>query len=207
MQSVSLDYHRYAEPAEDEFPGLFQPREDGLDYNGRQIEKALLENPDRMEIGGRACYTFATLIGIRRIGVSRGITGRTRSTNHVSGLHISFWNEDPPIYVGQWFQEVASIELQPDDRITALRFWQSREISSGNNSQTEKGRVTGVEIDTAGTDAKCLQYRLGDGTDVPTCAFTETTSEELVSVIKNIASCIMVTNFIVGLCLGIQPSM
>ncbi|KAL3480802.1 hypothetical protein BJX99DRAFT_272534 [Aspergillus californicus] len=47
-------------------------------------------------------HTYASLRNIRKIQASRGIPGRSRSPDHISGLKIDYYDHPSPGVVGQW---------------------------------------------------------------------------------------------------------
>jgi hypothetical protein len=100
-----------------------------------------------------ACFTSATIRHIRRIRFSSGAGDRLRPSNSLSGL---FFQYDDPLqdsYIGQWFQEVDSLDLEKGDYIVHIRVWYTQALAHYSNVlRTSKheniGQVLGIEIST-----------------------------------------------------------
>ncbi|RSL49429.1 hypothetical protein CEP54_012455 [Fusarium duplospermum] len=126
-----------------------------------------------------SCFTSVVLSKLRRVGVSAGIHGRTRGPDHISGLCFEFWDSEVPVYVGQWFQQVGTLSLEPDERITSFTFWQAQESHPSNDKGENNGRITGVQIRTIGSGKKQGGIRVGGGKDMLVYSFAENSYEKL----------------------------
>ncbi|KAK2759508.1 hypothetical protein FQN54_002987 [Arachnomyces sp. PD_36] len=62
----------------------------------------------------------ASLIGVRRIRVSRGISSRSRLPHHVSGLMFEYHDQRTPSIVGQWMDEFDSMDLAHDEALRGI---------------------------------------------------------------------------------------
>ncbi|RSL87389.1 hypothetical protein CEP52_015543 [Fusarium oligoseptatum] len=126
-----------------------------------------------------SCYTSVVLSNIRRVGVSAGLPGRTRGLDHISGLCFEFWDSKVPVYVGQWFQQVGTLSLEPDERIASFTFWQSQESHPNNDEGENSGRITGVQICTVGSGGKQGGIYVGGGKHMLVYSFAENPYEKL----------------------------
>jgi hypothetical protein len=72
--------------------------------------------------GGHA-FDSANVEGLRKIRVSVGKTGFARETGHVTGLCLEYADSELPLILGQWIDELGSIELGPDERLTGITTW------------------------------------------------------------------------------------
>uniref|UniRef100_A0A0D2XFZ2 Uncharacterized protein n=1 Tax=Fusarium oxysporum (strain Fo5176) TaxID=660025 RepID=A0A0D2XFZ2_FUSOF len=126
------------------------------------------------------CFTSVMLAGIRRIGVSRGLPGRTRGLDHVAGLCFEFWDSAHPVYIGQWYCEVGYLSLKQGERICSFTFWQQQESLPGNNSRENAGRITGIKITKTGLGQKNMEVVLGDKQEMLSYSFVENPYEHLV---------------------------
>ncbi|KAG5765423.1 hypothetical protein H9Q72_006501 [Fusarium xylarioides] len=125
------------------------------------------------------CFTSVILSGIRRIGVSNGLPGRTRELDHVAGLCFEFWGSSHPVYIGQWYCEVGYLSLEKGERICQFTFWQQQESLTGNNSRENAGRITGIKITKTGLGQRDMEIVLGDKQEMLPYSFTENPYERL----------------------------
>lgn len=131
------------------------------------------------------CYTTVLLNDIRSISISRGEPGKTRDERHISGLRVDFLSPAAPVYVGQWFEEIESLQFKPGDRIASLTFWQTQESAPGHYTgmiSENAGRIAGIKIVKAGSEAKQLEVCLGDKEHLLEFSWQENIYEELVGV-------------------------
>jgi hypothetical protein len=93
--------------------------------------------------------TRASLQNVRMIRVSRGASGRSRSSHHITGLWLEYHNQEKPEIVGQWICEAGSWELAKDEKILGLSFWTSKDrILTGEPLHPSVGCVVGIEMQT-----------------------------------------------------------
>lgn len=128
------------------------------------------------------CYSTVSLADIRKISVSCGAPGKTRNENHISGLRFEFFSSTNPIFVGQWYNEIDSLDLEPGDRITGLTFWQTQETPSDAAARRREntGRVAGIRIIKSGSEPKQLEVCLLQKGDLLKFSFYESLFEDLV---------------------------
>ncbi|KAH7478393.1 hypothetical protein FOMA001_g9274 [Fusarium oxysporum f. sp. matthiolae] len=129
------------------------------------------------------CFTSVMLAGIRRIGVSRGLPGRTRGLDHVAGLCFEFWDSAHPVYIGQWYCEVGYLSLKQGESICSFTFWQQQESLPGNNSRENAGRITGIKITKTGLGQKDMEVVLGDKQEMLSYSFVENPYEHLMGLV------------------------
>ncbi|KAJ4270972.1 hypothetical protein NW764_013853 [Fusarium oxysporum] len=102
------------------------------------------------------------LNGVKRVGISRGRTGRNRLPHHVSGFCFEFWDGRSPVYIGQWFHEIDHLDLDEGDRITGLTFWEEVEIEDdGSTNHFGNKRFTGVRIEKSGAEPNAVEVHPG----------------------------------------------
>jgi hypothetical protein len=128
------------------------------------------------------CFTSVMLFGIRRIGVSTGLPGRTRGLDHIAGLCFEFWGSTHPVYLGQWHREVGSLSVKEGERVCSFTFWQQQESLPHNNSRENQGRITGIRITKTGLGQRDMEIILGDKKDMLSYSFTENPYERLVRI-------------------------
>ncbi|KEZ44083.1 hypothetical protein SAPIO_CDS3836 [Scedosporium apiospermum] len=68
-----------------------------------------------------SCVTGATTRDVRRIKFSSGAEGRSRPPDSVSGLLFQYENPLQDRYVGQWFNEVDSLDLDEGDYVAHIK--------------------------------------------------------------------------------------
>ncbi|UPK96170.1 hypothetical protein LCI18_007105 [Fusarium solani-melongenae] len=112
-----------------------------------------------------SCFTSVVLSKIRRIRVSVGIPGRTRTPDHVSGLCFEFWDSKVPVYRGE--------------RITGFTFWQAQESHPNNADFDYSGRITGIMISKVTLGHKEIAFRFGGKDDMLVYSFLENSYERL----------------------------
>ncbi|KAF4980918.1 hypothetical protein FDECE_17785 [Fusarium decemcellulare] len=124
------------------------------------------------------CFTSVVLSNVRRIGISVGLGGKSRGANHISGLCFEFWGTSEPIYVGQWYCKVGTIQLEQGERLQRFTFWQTQEAPPFSQ-QENYGKVTGVRICKAGYTREELEVCLGNKEDMLSYSFDENSYEGL----------------------------
>jgi hypothetical protein len=80
----------------------------------------------------------------KRIRVSIGKPGRSRSTCHISGLWIDYWERDSVI-VGQWVQEHGTLSLASDESLIEVTTWPTKEIQYTTPSE-RFGKISGISF-------------------------------------------------------------
>jgi hypothetical protein len=111
-----------------------------------------------------------------------GKPGKPRGGTHISGLRLEYFST-APIYVGQWYEELESLEFAPGDRVTGLTFWQTQETPYGaaQIQRENAGRVSGVRIERTGSEPRHLEICLSEKSELLVYSFHENNYEELVS--------------------------
>lgn len=145
-----------------------------------QVERSCIDKSPRSF--SVKCYTTAGLAGIKRVSVSRGAPGKTRTQTHISGLRLDFFSSATPVYVGQWFDEVDSLQFDPGDRIVGLTFWQTQETKSNvaTMQRENAGKIAGLGITKTGFKRRRLEVCLRNKEDLLEYSFYENTLEDLV---------------------------
>ncbi|KAF5674138.1 hypothetical protein FCIRC_7833 [Fusarium circinatum] len=130
---------------------------------------------------GNGCFTSVMLAGIRRIGVSAGMPGRTRGLDHISGLCFEFWGSTDQVYLGQWYREVGYLSVKEDERICGFTFWQQQEhLSHGLDTVLQSdGNISGIRITKTGLGQRDMEIILGDKNDMLPYSLTENLYERL----------------------------
>ncbi|VUC36994.1 unnamed protein product [Clonostachys rosea] len=102
---------------------------------------------------GGSCSGAASLQGIKRVRVSSGLRGRSRSPGHISGLWIEYYQGDD-VVLGQWIHEVGSFDLTQTEYLTHVSVWST--LESGTNcimefgtEEDRFGKVTGIKFITS----------------------------------------------------------
>ncbi|KAG5803393.1 hypothetical protein H9Q74_013288 [Fusarium xylarioides] len=119
--------------------------------------------------------------GIKRVGISNGRAGRNRQPDHVSGFCFEFLDGRSPIYVGQWFQEIGHLDLDIDDRLTGLMFWDESVIPPIGFPQeyVATGRFSGVRIEKSGAAPNAVEVHPGPTGDMHETRCMENMFEKL----------------------------
>jgi len=99
-----------------------------------------------MREGG--CVTSGSLRYVRRIRLSAGAPGRSRTSRHVSGLLFEYHNSERDSIVGQWFEEIDSMELGNGDYVVHIRVWYTQEAHPQNTLRENNGKVVGITLST-----------------------------------------------------------
>ncbi|KAF5595295.1 uncharacterized protein FSUBG_9195 [Fusarium subglutinans] len=130
---------------------------------------------------GNGCFTSVLLAGVRRIGVSTGMPGRTRGLDHIAGLCFEFWGSTEQVYLGQWYREVGCLSVKEDERICGFTFWQQQEhLSHGLDTVLQSdGNIAGIRITKTGLGQTDMEIILGDKNDMLPYALTENPYERL----------------------------
>ncbi|KAF5634195.1 hypothetical protein F52700_5915 [Fusarium sp. NRRL 52700] len=119
--------------------------------------------------------------GIKRLGISKGKTGRSRLPDEVSGLCFEFWNATTPIYVGQWFEEIVHLDFGIGDRITSMTFegdkGSRRHVHPYNRVGT--GEFSGIRIERSGAGINAVEVHLGPQRDMHRFCYTENPFQKL----------------------------
>ncbi|KAF4501066.1 hypothetical protein FAGAP_2728 [Fusarium agapanthi] len=130
---------------------------------------------------GNGCFTSVMLAGIRRIGVSAGLPGRTRGLDHIAGLCFEFWGSTDQVYLGQWYREVGCLSVKQDERICGFTFWQQQEsLSHGLGTVLQSdGNIGGIRISKTGLRQRDMEIILGDKNDMLPHSLAENPYERL----------------------------
>ncbi|KAF4446730.1 hypothetical protein F53441_9664 [Fusarium austroafricanum] len=116
----------------------------------------------------------------KRVGISSGKPWRTRGPSHVSGLCFEFWDGRPTMYVGQWFQEVAHLDLDRGERITKIVFWGEVRDNWPEEASTEQtGMIGGVRIEKSGIEPNYVEFNPSGKRDTAPSRFVESHFERL----------------------------
>ncbi|KAK7212462.1 hypothetical protein V2G26_019640 [Clonostachys chloroleuca] len=96
---------------------------------------------------GGSCFGGASLRGIKRIRVSSGLRGRSRSAKYISGLWIEYYQGDD-VVLGQWIHEVGSFDLVPAESLTHIKVWSTLETETPLRMESF-GKVVGIQFVTS----------------------------------------------------------
>ncbi|CAH0022742.1 unnamed protein product [Clonostachys rhizophaga] len=96
---------------------------------------------------GGSCFGGASLRGIKRIRVSSGLRGRSRSAKNISGLWIEYYQGDD-VVLGQWIHEVGSFDLASAESLTHIRVWSTLETETPLRMESF-GKVVGIGFITS----------------------------------------------------------
>lgn len=104
--------------------------------------------------------TRALMIGIRKIQVSTGRVGTSRSRLHVSGLRFDYHEAcRPPTVVGQWITPQESWEIAPGEDIVKLTVWYFRQLPFEDALQgSYKGTVAAVRFETSNGRSRSFSH-------------------------------------------------
>ncbi|CVK91419.1 uncharacterized protein FMAN_09533 [Fusarium mangiferae] len=147
--------------------------------HGFKMDKDRLEMAPRSLQRSEGCFSSVILSGVRRIGVSKGLPGRTRGLDHIAGLCFEFWGSAYPVYIGQWDCEVGYLSLEQGERICSFTFWQRQESFASSSSRENAGRITGIKITKTGLGQRDMEIVLGDKQKMLLYSFTENPYERL----------------------------
>ncbi|CAG9986365.1 unnamed protein product [Clonostachys byssicola] len=124
--------------------------EESLGRNGNTLEanrEWILFSAYWMLGSGGSCSGGASLRWIKRIRVSSGLPGRSRSTKNISGLWIEYYQGED-VVLGQWIHEVGSFDLASGEYLTHIEVWST--LESQTPLRMEKfGKVVGIEFITS----------------------------------------------------------
>lgn len=90
--------------------------------------------------------TYARLTGLRRIQISTGLSGRSRSPACISGLRLDYEDSIDTAFLGQWMNKYDSVELNENEHIQGLSFWLRIINPSPDRPGLQQGQVVAVEI-------------------------------------------------------------
>ncbi|KAK2789239.1 hypothetical protein FQN52_006331 [Onygenales sp. PD_12] len=98
--------------------------------------------------------TYASLVGVRRIRASTGLSGHFRSPSYISALRFDYHDEQCyPAIIGQWINEHDSFELEIGEKIQSLQIWLRKRRFTVGGRRTQ-GRVTTLKFDTTANRSK-----------------------------------------------------
>ncbi|KAL4812917.1 hypothetical protein BDW67DRAFT_188152 [Aspergillus spinulosporus] len=100
--------------------------------------------------------THASLVGVRKISVSRGTHRGSRSYACVSGLKFDYYNGTSAV-VGQWFDEFESFHLQLSEHVQSLDIWVTPARLSASYPFLQQGRIAAVCFGT--TFARAVTFK------------------------------------------------
>ncbi|KAK6067086.1 F-box domain-containing protein [Seiridium cupressi] len=125
-------------------------------------------------MGGFA-FVSADLTGLRRIHISTGKEGFSRSHGHISGLQLEYADGKDPVLVGQWIKRCDTLELEPDDHLVEITTWH-RIIN--RFSRVKFGPIVGIAFVTS-KGFRMAQPQRGHFDDVVCLKYRENVYEEL----------------------------
>ncbi|KAK0724397.1 hypothetical protein B0H67DRAFT_567835 [Lasiosphaeris hirsuta] len=119
---------------------------------------------------GGVFINSVSLHSVRRIGISSGATSsapicNSRRSFHVSGLKFFFWDTDEPVYLGQWINQVESLEVERGERVTGIEVWHSQHPVWGRSSLHPRrfnGKIRGLKIETTRGEKTVHLDRMGN---------------------------------------------
>ncbi|RYP24945.1 hypothetical protein DL765_000173 [Monosporascus sp. GIB2] len=128
---------------------------DGIQDDGNSIpitEPLLVSAHEMLGYPRGFAFTAGRLSGVRRIRVSGGKPGHSRSEHHVSGVRLEY-NDDgsDAIILGQWIQEFdgegeGALELAPGDRVVKMTTWHD---FTNTHKRIKFGPITRLWLRTA----------------------------------------------------------
>lgn len=114
------------------------------------ISKSIIEVAMYISERRGLCFTTAYLSRIKRIRVSGGLPGRSRTASHVSGLSLEFWNSKNLVIIGQWMDDLdVKFEFAQGEAITAITTWQTQQTPPRFTGRANNGRITGIRLHTS----------------------------------------------------------
>lgn len=122
--------------------------------------------------------TATSLIGVRRIRISSGAPGHSRSPSNVSGLWFDYYDDDRPVIVGQWIKEMDSLHLLEEETIEQIEIWTSSE-ESNLMYDAKLGKVVALRITTSAGNSKEV---MGDTSDAVVLKYRANPFENLVRI-------------------------
>ncbi|CAH0046370.1 unnamed protein product [Clonostachys solani] len=116
--------------------------------NSIEVTKDWIQHSAYWMLGSEgSCFGAASLRGIKRVRVSSGLPGRSRSPENISGLWIEYIRGDDVI-LGQWIHEVGSFDLTPTESLTHVSVWSTLEAETPLRMESF-GRVIGIKFITS----------------------------------------------------------
>ena len=115
---------------------------------------------DQLQFDGKFAYfndgsvpgtyqTYASLKNVHKIKASIGMHGRSRSPHCISGLKIEYFDDQAPMVVGQWMDEMELVfELSPGETVECLSIWLTPVGFSREAPALEICQVTAIHIET-----------------------------------------------------------
>ncbi|KXJ94148.1 hypothetical protein Micbo1qcDRAFT_41691 [Microdochium bolleyi] len=105
---------------------------------------------------GGFAITAADLSNIKRIRVCVGGKSVEPDTDMITGMWLEYHDSDLPVILGQWDEEIDSLEIQQDDRLVAIQIW--HDFNNDTNKRLALGPVVGILFRTAlGVEKKCAR--------------------------------------------------
>lgn len=111
---------------------------------------------------GGFAIAAADLSKIKRIRVCVGGKGEEPNTtmmigepskDMITGIWLEYHDSHLPVILGQWKEEIGSIEISVADRLVAIQIW--HDFDNGTDKRRALGRVAGILFRTAsGTEKK-----------------------------------------------------
>jgi hypothetical protein len=91
------------------------------------LAKAVSEDVGQ-EIIGRHGFiqSRASLENIRRIRISLGTAGHSRTSEHISGLWLDYYGESRSEILGQWIHGVETWEFAQNEKVISVSLWSSK---------------------------------------------------------------------------------
>ncbi|KAF5253556.1 hypothetical protein FANTH_1627 [Fusarium anthophilum] len=128
--------------------------------------------------------TSVRLNNVKRVGISGGREGRSRRPEHVSGFCFEFWNKRPPVYAGQWFQEIGHLDVCEGERIASFTFWNAVQGCAFHSARNTK--YSGVRIGRSGPGPNAVEVHPGPQGNMYELSYTENRFEILDSFVWDI---------------------
>ena len=111
----------------------------------------------------KTAYTSANLDGIRCIRFSSGLEGRSRHSDHISGIWLDYYDSSEPAIVGQWISPTADVfELQRDELLTEVSVWLINDAIS-QEGRAKLGKIIGISLKTSKMRSKRVESTPTDG--------------------------------------------
>jgi hypothetical protein len=91
-------------------------------------------------------FTAASFDNLRKVRISLRKSDHSHPRKYISGLWLEYSDSALPVIVGQWFEELDSLTLEPDDRLVSMTTWHD---CIDAHKRVKFGPVTKIHLSTA----------------------------------------------------------